>query len=134
MRKDTVHSREERLYMELRRGDIIIVDLGETQGHEKQGIRPAVVISSELMNENSDNVIVAPMTSASHKQRLLPTHVYITSNEYSGLKKDSIVQLEDIRSVSKQRMIKHIGCLTGKELGVVDSRIGTVFFPSSMYY
>lgn len=114
--------------LNLRRGDVVIVNLDGAKDHEKQGIRPAVIISNEIMNESSNNIIVAPMTSAVHKKRLLPSHVLIVASEYSGLNRDSVVQLEDVRSISKNRVINHIGCLTKVEVDKVDTRIGTVFF------
>lgn len=99
----------------LQRGDIIIVDLGHGVGAEKRGIRPCIVLSKIYMSRYSDNIIVAPLTKSSNKQNekgvieLSPTQVLLSCKYYKQLEYDSILQLEDIRSISKDRIGKYLG-------------------------
>lgn len=99
-------------------GDILLVDLGNNFKNEKSGIRPCVVLSKKGINDNSDNIIVAPLTDAEHKKndegwmRLLPTHVHMSKSFYKFLSKNSILQLEDIRSISKHRVLKKYGSIS----------------------
>ena len=101
-------------------GDIILTDFGENNvGSEKTGYRPSVIISNNAMNEMSDNIIVAPLTNAEHKKKnnylhLLPTQVLLEKRFYNTLESDSVLQLEDMRSVSKERVGAKIGYVTKK--------------------
>ena len=103
------------------KGDMIVVDLGyDSIGDEKNGRRPCVVLSNSVMGHRSNNVIIAPMTNANNKKddsnyiNLLPTHVFMSSKYYRSLDTDSILQLEDIRSISKQRIVKYVGYVSVK--------------------
>ncbi len=82
------------------RGDIYYVDLGYNMDSEQNGIRPCVVIQNNKGNENASIVQVAPITSK--KKQLLPSHVFLTKED--GMREDSIVCLEQIKSVSKRRL------------------------------
>ena len=98
------------------KGDILLVDFGNNNvGHEKQGVRPCVVLSNEGLNNASGNIIVAPMTNADHKKDengrlwMLPTQVHLSKSYYRHLDFNSVLQLEDIRSISKERIIGYKG-------------------------
>lgn len=82
------------------RGDVYYVDLGYNMDSEQNGIRPCVIIQNNKGNENAPTIQVAPITSK-YKQ-LLPSHVVLTKND--GMREDSIICLEQIRSVSKRRL------------------------------
>lgn len=112
---------------DVRRGDVFVVDYGVGVGCEQQGIRPALVIQNDVGNEFSPTVIVAAITDA--QKRYMPTHFPIRKDQ--GMDKDSVVMLEQIRTVDKQRLIRKVCSLpdeTMKEmaatllisLGVID--------------
>ena len=112
------------------RGDMIVVDLGyDGVGNEKNGRRPCVVLSSNSMGQNSNNVIIAPMTNANNKKdnsnhiNLLPTHVFMSSKYYRSLDTDSVLQLEDIRSISKQRIVKYVGYVSVKTQSDINNKL-----------
>lgn len=88
------------------RGDIWLVNLNPTQGHEQSGVRPALVISVDLFNHGPAGlVVVIPITS---KDKGIPMHV-ATNPPEGGLQSRSFIKTEDIRSVSKERLISRLG-------------------------
>lgn len=92
--------------MSPRRGEVWLVDFGEPVGREQSGRRPAVVVSSDLLNESAAGVIVVvPITTA---YRGLPSHIEI-DQEGSGLDEVSYAKCEDVKSVSEQRLISRLG-------------------------
>lgn len=91
----------------MKRGEIYYADLGEVVGSEQSGIRPVVVVQNNMGNKYSKTVIVLPITSRLKKE--LPTHVKISGNKY-GLEKDSVILVEQIRTIDKSRVI----CKAGK--------------------
>ena len=112
------------------KGDMIVVDLGyDSIGNEKNGRRPCVVLSNNSMGQNSNNIIIAPMTNANNKKdssnhiNLLPTHVFMSSKYYRSLDTDSVLQLEDIRSISKQRIVKYIGYVSVKTQSDISNKL-----------
>lgn len=88
--------------MGVKRGDIFFSDLSPVVGSEQGGIRPVLVIQNDVGNKYSPTVIVAAITSRIQKAKL-PTHVEITAEEH-GLDRDSVVLLEQIRTIDKQRL------------------------------
>lgn len=115
--------------MEYKRGCVVNVNFGKGVGSEKNGFRPAVILSSdEIINNSSPNIIVAPITGVEHKMsnnkpKMMVSHVYLSSKYYKELKKDSIIQLEDIRSISKKRVGKHVTCLSDESLAIIEARL-----------
>lgn len=102
-----------------RRGEIWLVDFGEPVGREQAGIRPAVVVSADALNEGPAGVIlVVPVTSA---RRDLPSHIEIEPGE-SGLDHPSYAKCEDLKSVSERRLIERLGVIGPESL----FRIGKV--------
>lgn len=92
--------------MTVHRGDIWLVDFGDPIGHEQAGLRPAVVVSDDPMNEGpSGLVIVVPVTTA---QRGLPSHIEIDDAD-SGLAEVSYAKVEDVKSISVERLVRRIG-------------------------
>ncbi|GAA3642683.1 type II toxin-antitoxin system PemK/MazF family toxin [Asaccharospora irregularis DSM 2635] len=84
-------------------------DLSPVVGSEQGGIRPVLIIQNDIGNKYSPTVIIAAITSQINKAKL-PTHVEISANEY-GLNKDSVILLEQIRTIDKKRIREKIGCL-----------------------
>ncbi|MBO4992613.1 MAG: type II toxin-antitoxin system PemK/MazF family toxin [Firmicutes bacterium] len=93
--------------MVVKKGDIFFADLSPVIGSEQGGVRPVVVIQNDVGNKYSPTVIVAAITSQINKAKL-PTHVEIRAGEH-GLNKDSVVLLEQLRTVDKRRLKERIG-------------------------
>lgn len=97
--------------MELHRGDIFIADLDPVVGSEQGGVRPVLIVQNERGNRFSPTVICAAMTSRVGKNDL-PTHVWVAAQD-SGLKNDSLVLCEQIRTLEKRRLRARIGQIGG---------------------
>ena len=93
--------------MVVRRGDMFYADLSPVVGSEQGGIRPVLVIQNDTGNKYSPTVIVSAITSQLNKNKL-PTHIELTSQEF-GLKSDSVVLAEQIRTIDKSRLKEKIG-------------------------
>ena len=93
--------------MVVRRGDMFYADLSPVIGSEQGGIRPVLVIQNDTGNKYSPTVIVSAITSQLNKNRL-PTHIELDSQEF-GLKSDSVVLAEQIRTIDKSRLKEKIG-------------------------
>ncbi len=95
----------------MKRGDIFYADLSPVVGSEQGGIRPVLIIQNDVGNRYSPTVICAAITSQINKAKL-PTHIEIDCCKYS-LVKDSVVLLEQIRTIDKKRLREKIGHLDG---------------------
>ncbi len=93
--------------MVIKRGDMFYADLSPVVGSEQGGIRPVLIIQNDLGNKYSPTVIAAAITSQTTKNKL-PTHIEIQSNE-GGLKNDSVILTEQIRTIDKSRLKEKIG-------------------------
>lgn len=93
--------------MAVKRGDIFYADLSPVVGSEQGGVRPVLIIQNDVGNRYSPTVICAAITSQINKAKL-PTHIEIESQKYS-LVKDSVVLLEQIRTIDKRRLREKIG-------------------------
>jgi len=93
--------------MLLRRGDILYADLSPVIGSEQGGLRPVLIVQNDIGNKYSPTVIVAAITSQINKAKL-PTHIEISAEEY-GLTKDSVVLLEQVRTIDKKRLKEKVG-------------------------
>ncbi len=107
--------------MVVKRGDIFYADLSPVVGSEQGGIRPVIIIQNDIGNKYSPTVIVAAITSQINKAKL-PTHVEISSEEY-GLNKDSVVLLEQIRTLDKKRLKEKIGHMTDSDMDKVQTSL-----------
>ncbi|MBS5788351.1 MAG: type II toxin-antitoxin system PemK/MazF family toxin [Clostridioides difficile] len=94
---------------DIKRGDLYYADLSPVIGSEQGGVRPVLIVQNDVGNKYSPTVIVSAITSQINKAKL-PTHVEISSNEY-GLNKDSVILLEQIRTIDKKRLREKIGFL-----------------------
>ena len=99
--------------VQIRRGDIYYADLSPVVGSEQGGVRPVLVIQNDVGNRHSPTVICAAITSRMNKAKL-PTHVEIDAKRYR-IVKDSVVLLEQIRTIDKQRLKDYV-CRVDKEL------------------
>jgi len=91
----------------IKRGELYYADLSPVVGSEQGGVRPVLVVQNDVGNKYSPTVIAAAVTSQMSKAKL-PTHIAITAGEY-GLPKDSVVLLEQIRTIDKRRLRERIG-------------------------
>ena len=107
--------------LNVKRGDIFYADLSPVVGSEQGGIRPVIVIQNDIGNRYSPTVIVAAITSQINKAKL-PTHVEISSEEY-GLNRDSVVLLEQIRTLDKKRLKEKIGHMTEDDMKKVNKSL-----------
>ena len=109
----------------VRRGDIFYADLSPVVGSEQGGVRPVLIIQNDMGNRHSPTVIAAAITSQMNKAKL-PTHIELVGQD-CGLTKDSIVLLEQIRSLDKRRLREHMGRLDGALMDEVDRAIAVSF-------
>lgn len=107
--------------MIVRRGDIFYADLSPVIGSEQGGIRPVLVIQNDVGNKYSPTIIIAAITSQINKAKL-PTHVEILGQEY-GLPKDSVVLLEQVRTIDKKRLREKIGKFDSSMMQYVDDAL-----------
>lgn len=109
----------------IKRGDIYYADLSPVVGSEQGGIRPVLVVQNDIGNRYSPTIIVAAITSQIHKGKL-PTHIEISASEY-GLPKDSVILLEQIRTIDKRRLKEKIGFLAPETMSKVDEGLQISF-------
>ena len=107
--------------MMVRRGDVFYADLSPVIGSEQGGVRPVLVVQNDIGNKYSPTIIIAAITSQINKAKL-PTHVEITAPEY-GLPKDSVVLLEQIRTIDKKRLREKIGRFNDDMMRSVDDAL-----------
>lgn len=103
----------------VRRGEIYYADLSPVVGSEQDGTRPVLIIQNDIGNKFSPTTIVAAITSKSDKAKL-PTHVVVHAD---GLATESVVLLEQIRTIDKRRLIRYSGKLDKAAMGMVDHAI-----------
>ena len=111
--------------MQVRRGDIYYADLSPVVGSEQGGIRPVLIIQNDVGNRHSPTVICAAITSRINKAKL-PTHVEIDARKYQ-IVKNSVVLLEQIRTIDKRRLKEKMGKLDDGLMNKVDSAIAVSF-------
>lgn len=107
--------------MRVRRGEIYLAKLDPVIGHEQGGIRPVLVLQNERGNKFGPTTIVACITSKAYKKTSLPTHYYLSDRV--NLPYKSIVLLEQIRTIDKERLLCKVGRLTKREMLSIDKRI-----------
>ena len=109
----------------VKRGDIYYADLSPVVGSEQGGLRPVLIIQNDVGNRYSPTVIAAAITSRMGKTRL-PTHIDIYADK-AGLAKDSVILLEQIRTLDKRRLKEKMGHLDEAVMQRVDSAIAISF-------
>ena len=105
----------------MKRGDIYCADLNPVIGSEQGGKRPVLIISNDIGNKYSPTVIVAAITGQIGTKKKLPTHTIV--HNVNGLDKDSIILLEQIRTIDKQRLQEYLGTLDRCFMDTVDAAL-----------
>lgn len=111
--------------MNIKRGEIYYADLSPVIGSEQGGIRPVLIVQNDVGNRYSPTVIAAAITSQRDKTKL-PTHISVEASD-CGLAKDSIVLLEQVRTIDKQRLKERMGSLDMASMGQVDKALSVSF-------
>ena len=111
--------------MNIKRGEIYYADLSPVVGSEQGGIRPVLIIQNDVGNRYSPTVIAAAITSQRDKTKL-PTHISVEASG-CGLAKDSIVLLEQVRTIDKQRLREHMGTLDNGEMNRINEALSVSF-------
>lgn len=111
--------------MNIRRGDIFYADLSPVVGSEQGGLRPVLIVQNDVGNKYSPTVIAAAITSKMTKARL-PTHIGVLAKDV-GLNKDSVILLEQIRTLDKTRLKEKMGHLDEVTMNEVNSAITVSF-------
>ena len=106
---------------EIIRGDIYYADLSPVVGSEQGGIRPVLIIQNNVGNKYSPTVIVSAITSQINKAKI-PTHIELPAKEYN-LQKDSVVLLEQIRTIDKKRLQEKITTLDQTKMKQINRAI-----------
>ena len=109
----------------VKRGDIYFADLSPVVGSEQGGMRPVLIVQNDTGNRHSPTVIAAAITSQTGKARL-PTHIELTARSF-GLSRDSVVLLEQIRTIDKQRLRERMGKLDAVQMQRVDDALAVSF-------
>ena len=109
----------------VKRGDIFYADLSTVVGSEQGGVRPVLIVQNDTGNRHSPTVIAAAITSQTGKARL-PTHISLAAMS-CGLPKDSVVLLEQIRTLDKRRLREHMGRVDETMMKQVDTAIAVSF-------
>ncbi|MBQ2809699.1 MAG: type II toxin-antitoxin system PemK/MazF family toxin [Clostridia bacterium] len=111
--------------MNIRRGDIYYADLSPVVGSEQGGLRPVLIVQNDIGNKYSPTVIAAAITSRVSKTKL-PTHIDVFGHNV-GLTKDSVILLEQIRTIDKIRLRERMGHLDDSIMSLVDNALSVSF-------
>ena len=109
----------------VKRGDIYYADLSPVVGSEQGGMRPVLIVQNDTGNRHSPTVIAAAITSQMGKAKL-PTHIELSAQSY-GLSRDSVILLEQIRTIDKSRLRERMGKLDNDTITKVDNAIAVSF-------
>jgi len=109
----------------VKRGDIYYADLSPVVGSEQGGVRPVLIVQNDTGNRYSPTVIAAAITSQTGKARL-PTHIELSAQSH-GLTRDSVVLLEQIRTLDKRRLREKMGRVDSELMGRIDNAIAVSF-------
>lgn len=114
----------------VKRGDIFYADLSPVIGSEQGGLRPVLIVQNDVGNRYSPTVIAAAITSKTGKTKL-PTHIDVTHSAESlcepGLARDSVILLEQVRTIDKKRLREHVGHLDDQTMQRVNAAISVSF-------
>ncbi len=111
--------------MSVHRGEIYYADLSPVVGSEQGGVRPVLIVQNDVGNRHSPTVIAAAITSQRDKSKL-PTHIEVNSGS-CGLAKDSVVLLEQIRTIDKRRLKERMGELDSASMTKINSALQISF-------
>lgn len=108
--------------MNIKRGEVFYADLSPVVGCEQGGIRPVLIVQNDVGNRHSPTVIAAAITSKQDKTNL-PTHIPLAASS-CGLARDSVVLLEQVRTLDKTRLRERMGAIPHGEMRKVDAALG----------
>lgn len=111
--------------MTIKRGEIYYADLSPVIGSEQGGVRPVLIVQNDVGNKYSPTVIAAAITSQ-HEKAKMPTHIDLSA-DCCGLSKDSIVLLEQVRTIDKQRLKEKMGTIDSAAMNRVDKALSVSF-------
>ncbi len=111
--------------MNIKRGDIYYADLSPVVGSEQGGVRPVLIVQNDVGNKYSPTVIAAAITSQQDKSRM-PTHINVNGDS-CGLSKDSVVLLEQVRTIDKQRLKERMGNLSISDMNKINKALYVSF-------
>ncbi|MDR0314396.1 MAG: type II toxin-antitoxin system PemK/MazF family toxin [Oscillospiraceae bacterium] len=111
--------------MTVKRGDIYYADLSPVVGSEQGGVRPVLIVQNDMGNKFSPTVIAAAITSQKDKTNL-PTHIQVNADE-CGLAQDSIVLLEQVRTLDKKRLKERMGTLADDDMNRINQALSVSF-------
>lgn len=111
--------------MNIKRGEIYYADLSPVVGSEQGGVRPVLIVQNDVGNKFSPTVIAAAITSQRFKTDL-PTHIQVDADD-CGLAKDSIVLLEQVRTIDKKRLREKMGNLNKNDMYKIDKALSVSF-------
>lgn len=105
----------------IKRGELYYADLSPVIGSEQGGVRPVLIVQNDIGNKYSPTIIAAAVTSKINKAKL-PTHIELSACDF-GLQRDSVVLLEQIRTIDKRRLKERIGELPENTMLLVDNAL-----------
>ncbi len=111
--------------MLVKRGEIYYADLSPVVGSEQGGVRPVLIVQNDVGNKHSPTVIAAAITSQKEKNKL-PTHIELNAAD-CGLSKDSVVLLEQVRTLDKRRLKERMGELDSSAMSQVNNALSVSF-------
>ncbi len=111
--------------MLVKRGEIYYADLSPVVGSEQGGVRPVLIVQNDIGNKHSPTVIAAAITSQKEKNKL-PTHIELNASS-CGLAKDSVVLLEQVRTLDKRRLKERMGELDSAAMSQVNDALSVSF-------
>ena len=111
--------------MNVKRGDIYYADLSPVVGSEQGGVRPVLIVQNDVGNKYSPTVIAAAITSQQDKSRM-PTHINV-NGDTCGLSKDSVVLLEQVRTIDKQRLKERMSNLSTSDMNKINRALTVSF-------
>lgn len=104
-----------------KKGSIWIAKLNRVDGSVQKGERPVLIVSNDICNCTSPVINIVPLTK--RKKKDIPVHYYIEKDNDNGLSVGSIALIENIQSIDKNSLIKHIGCLNEKEIEIINDKM-----------
>jgi mRNA interferase MazF len=104
------------------RGDVLTANLEPVQGSEQGGSRPVVIVSRDAINKHSPVVVICPITDAANKTKVYPSHVRVPA-ETGGLRIESIITCEQVRSISKTRLVTPLGKFDKRVMTSIDAAL-----------
>ncbi len=106
---------------DIKRGELYYADLSPVVGSEQGGVRPVLIVQNDVGNKYSPTIIAAAITSQINKAKI-PTHIELSADDY-GLTKDSVVLLEQLRTLDKRRLLEKIGHIDEYKMNSVNNAL-----------